>query len=550
MSGLRHSRFSPHLVAGEQLDRLYVGRGGLVDQLVADLVSAVGTGGARYELLVGPRGAGKSHLSALVRHRLAKALVDDAIIVALDEEEHVGSLVGLLARLLRRFPDEPGLPSTSDQERALRGFPRGEAVERAVGLMEARLGARALVIFLENLDQLFEDIGREGQQRLRSVLQTHPRWSIVATSRTLAPAFTKPQQPFFHTFAPHVLEPLGAEACRDQLLRLAQADGKTELATFLATQTGLARVHAIHHFTGGNPRAMALVYPYLTREKLDDLVGAFYDLSEELTPYFQEQMARLATGQRPVLEALAENWRPMSPSELAERLYETQATISMQLKRLKDDRLVTSLAVGRERFYEIADPLHRLARAMKRPDRIGEVLARFLRFWYAEPELDRLLERPFPSSRDAHPHMPSLLLADSAVSAPTLVDQLSDVPPNLTAASASLSVLVRRPGDALMLAFPSGAPHAWRVPAALAANVRLGAAAARSPETLTQLNRLDAFFNLGDSIAIGRAIAALPTTTVPWARLAAEERAVARQILERGYATDLLARVPDEPTTG
>lgn len=416
MSAPRHSRFSPHLVSGDDLDALLVGRDAIAGRLLADLVSAVRTGGARYELLVGPRGAGKSHLSALLRYRLERALSGEAIVVALDEEEHVGSLLGMLARLLRRFPAEEGLPGTADQEQALRGVPRGEAVTRAVTMMEARLEGRALVIFLENLDQLFEDVGREGQQRLRSILQTHPRWSVVATSRTLTPAFTKPQQPFFHTFSPHALAPLTPVECRDQLLRLARIDRKADLAAFLATPTGLARVTAIHHFTGGNPRAMALVYPYLTREKLDELVEAFYGLSEELTPYFQEQMARLASGQRPVLEALAENWRPMSPSELSERLFETPATISVQLKRLRDDRLVTALAVGRERFYEIAEPLHRLARAMKRPDRIGEVLARFLRFWYTEPELDEMLDAA-PEHRDVRGHLDGLRAAEGEESA-------------------------------------------------------------------------------------------------------------------------------------
>ena len=123
---------------------------------------------------------------------------------------------------------------------------------------------------------------------------------------------------------------------------------------------------------------------------LDDLIEAFYDLSDELTPYFQEQMTRLAPGQRPIVEALAENWRPMSPSELADALFMTPATVSAQLKRLRDDRIVSAIAVGRERFYEIAEPLHRLARAMKRTDAVGETLARFLVHWHERDELGQI----------------------------------------------------------------------------------------------------------------------------------------------------------------
>jgi DNA-binding transcriptional ArsR family regulator len=379
-------------VPHEALRQALVGRALLLERLVADFAASVHEGGARYVVVVGPRGSGKSHLTALVRATLRERLGGAAIVVALDEEEHVASLVDLFARVLRAFPDEPDLPTPAVQLQALRRGSADEAVERAVGMIEARLGERPLILSFENADHLFDDLGRTSLQVLRRVLQTHPRWSVLATSRTLGPAFLKPQQPFFNTFAAEVLGPFSPEDCREQLARLADLDGVADLAGFLRTPVGLARVRAIHHFTGGNPRAMALVYPYLSRSRLDALIDAFYDLADELTPYFQEQMARLAPGQRPIIEALAENWRPMSPSEIADRLFLSQQVVSAQLKRLREDRVVGALAVGRERFYEIAEPLHRLARAMKRTDGVGEALARFLRHWHDPAGLDRALD--------------------------------------------------------------------------------------------------------------------------------------------------------------
>ena len=367
----RHSRFSPNLVPVEALEQAFVGRGAQLARLVEDVASGVEEGGARYLLLVGPRGAGKSHFSALLCARVRRRVGDAAVVVALDEEEHVGSLLDLLARLLRAFPSVAGVPEPRVQLQAVRGLGHEEAVERVVGMIEARLDGRSLVLAFENADQLFADLGRQPVQVLRRILQSHPGWSVVATSRTVSAAFQEARQPFFQTFAVHPLLPLTPEECRDQLARLADLDEKADLAEYLRTSRGLDRVRAVHHFTGGSPRAMALLYPYLDRARLDDLIEAFYDLSDELTPYFQEQMTRLAPGQRPIVEALAENWRPMSPSELADALFMTPATVSAQLKRLRDDRIVSAIAVGRERFYEIAEPLHRLARAMKRTDEIG-----------------------------------------------------------------------------------------------------------------------------------------------------------------------------------
>ncbi len=505
MSGPRHSRYSPHLVAPADLERLFVGRDDLLARLVNDVRDSVADGSGRYVLIVGPRGAGKSHLSALLRARLSAALGETAVLVALDEEENVGSLVDLLARVLRKFPVESALPSAQTQLQALRRLPHHEAEERAVGLMEARLRERAFVLSLENTDQIFDDLGRDGQQRLRTVLQAHPHWSVVATSRTLGPAFLRPQSPFFNTFAVHTLAPLDPVGCRDLLARLADMDGRDDLAEFLRTSTGLARVRAIHHFAGGNPRAMALLHPYLTQERLGELIGAFYDLSDELTPYFREQMARLPSGQRPILEALAENWRPMSPSELADALFQTPATVSVQLKRLREDRLVVAMSVGRERFYEIAEPLHRLAWAMKRRDGAGEAFARFLRHWHAMSEMEGLsADNLVANGRDALPSDPQGpegflgTLADGS-RMPLLA---ADV-----AGSSTMKVTVRN-------------------------------------NLLAVLGRIEAA--LGHEPSITSAIRALPHDTTQYARLAEAERRAVQDVLGRFGASDTLAALPAE----
>ena len=52
-----------------------------------------------------------------------------------------------------------------------------------------------------------------------------------------------------------------------------------------------------------------------------------------------------------------------------------------------------SIGVGRERFYEVSEPLFRLARAMKRPDQVVQVLIRFVRAWYLRHELEDLASR-------------------------------------------------------------------------------------------------------------------------------------------------------------
>lgn len=392
MSGPRSSRFSPRLVAADRLEALFCSppRERLVQQMVEDVLATRDAGGGRYEVVVAPRGAGKSHLIALVEARLrAHPRRGDLVLATLAEEEHPSNYVDLLARMLASLPTEPGLPSPVEQVAQLRRTPRAEqegAVER---MLRARMGERPVCLVLENLDRVFRAIGEPGQQRLRALLQAAGRWSVVATSCTYREPFKGPRAPFFQMFTRVPLPEFTDEDAFQMILKLAREHGDRALEAQLLALGGRARIAAMRVLLGGNPRAMAILFPFLRHRELDDLEGTFFDLSEELTPYFQDAMSRLPEGQRSYLELLAGNWYPMSVSELADATFSTPQTASGQLRYLRMDQHVISNTVGRESFYEVAEPLYRLALCMKRPDRAPAALARFLASWLERQELEQ-----------------------------------------------------------------------------------------------------------------------------------------------------------------
>jgi DNA-binding transcriptional ArsR family regulator len=359
--------------------------------MVSSIVAAVTTGQARFDLVLGPRGAGKSHLLGLIEGRLRKALEGSALVAGLPEELHPSSLVHLLAELLRALPADPEAGLLARQLAILAEYPPAEARDRAVGMIRAQLRGLPLVIIIENLEIVFAAIGREGQHQLRSILQTERNWSIVATSRSLSPAFSKESEPFYGTFIPRTLEPLSAEGCRAQLVRLAHASGRQELARELDTPVGLARVQTLRHVLGSYPRAMAFIFPHLHHDEPEMVERALHELAEELTPYFQEQMGRLSPGQRPIAELLAEHWTPPSVSEIARATFNTPATTSTHLKHLRADAIVRSEKLGREHFYEIVDPMFRIARAMKRNEIRATTFLRVLQGWYEFRGMDTSL---------------------------------------------------------------------------------------------------------------------------------------------------------------
>ncbi|MFH1463318.1 MAG: hypothetical protein ABIO70_02925 [Pseudomonadota bacterium] len=380
----RSSRYSPRSLASEDLEALLVGREVLASSIVAGFKGSILEGSARFELLVGPRGAGKSHLIGVLQHRLESdaEMAERCVVASLDEEEHVASLLDLLARVLAALPARSGEPDPRQQAAGLRTSPGIEGERRAVAMIRGQLEGRALLVITENFDRTLDALGRAGQARLRALLQTEGRWSLLASTQRVTESLRRSDHPFFHTFQERLVPPLDPLQCRELLRRLARLHGCQELVEALSSGRGLARVRAIHHLVGGSPRAMALIFPYLEDVSLDALERSFYALADELTPYFQQQMTARSPAQQPILERLSENWRPLSVTEIAQATFTSPQSTSGQLKKLSVDGLVQRLSLGRESFYEIADPLWRIARSMKRPDLAPSAFLRFLALWH------------------------------------------------------------------------------------------------------------------------------------------------------------------------
>ena len=529
------SVFSPHSVEPERLEQLFIGRDRLLGELLDDLGRTVQSGSGRYEALVGPRGIGKSHVMALLKHRIGldDRLAPRVAMAWLGEEEHVNSLVALLARVLGAL--DSGSTDTSDQVVRLRRTPASDQEELAVSMLEQQTGDRALVLMVENLDDLLDALGRQAQQKLRNLLQSHPSWNVVATSCTWSAALANKGSPLYGSFVRRSLEPLTAELCHSMLVRLAQVHGHDDFLAELRGPRGMPRIRAIHHVVGGAPRAMAQLYPHLQRRTLEDLEGAFFELAEELTPYLQEQMRRRPAGQRPVLEALAESWRPLSVGELAERTFNTHQTTSGYLRYLNQDRLVLRYGVGREAFYSLAEPLFRIARSMKRPDGLAEAFVRCVAGWFTEEEVEQPLQG-----------LPGLGVGDSTDGREddgglsglrALAVWLSLLRTARADPAPWLPVLVSRSTGAL----PS---------AALLEASRLLPHPTQLAELAELLERLQALPEGPGDLAMPLALTQLPRSPRAFGRLAPPERALVRDAirLHHGPGCHWLRDLPPEPS--
>ena len=394
---LSSSRYSPGNMDRESLETLFVGRRDVMDDVLTRAAGSIEASQKHYLLLVGPRGSGKTHFLALAHHRLmdrieAAGAADRVAVALLKEEEWgVASYLDLIVRILRALADEsPELEDAITDVYATFAKDPAGAEALATRLLRGHTRGKTLLLLCENLVDLFEGLGDEGQKRWRAAIQQDGNWAIVATTPQLFSALTLQENPFFGFFTIRMLERINLDTGIELLAKKAIHEGKADLAEFLRTPIGRARVRAIHHLAAGNHRAYVVLFDFLDKESLDDLVGPFMHMVDDLTPYYQDRMRQLAPAQRKILEYLCLEGRPVTVKDIATPCLMSQQTAAKQIGELENAGFVARTRSGRNTFCELSEPLMRICIEVK-DNNAGHfrLFVEFLRHWFTARELQQ-----------------------------------------------------------------------------------------------------------------------------------------------------------------
>ncbi|MES2246701.1 MAG: hypothetical protein V4645_05455 [Pseudomonadota bacterium] len=389
------SHFTPSMMPPETLQQMLVQRQPLIDACYDDVVHSVKTSAKHHYLFVGPRGIGKTHLISLLYHRLSTSTEIRAhgLIAWMREEEWgVTSFFELVLRMLRTLDQKSPELGIAARTAPLYELTLKQAEAQGTSLLLEVLGDKTLVVLLENLDDLFDQLGDAGQRQFRAFIQNHPQLVLVATTPALFAGVSLQKSPFYGFFDIQALHEFSLQDVVDLLKRIAVERGDSALAEFIDTPEGHARIRAVHHLAEGNPRIYVIFAQFLSREALDELVQAVMHTLDELTPYYQARMKELSGQQRKIVEYLV-NYRGAAPvKQIAKACFITHQTCSGQLKQLREKRYVRSIEQGRESYYELTEPLMRLCMEVKqqRGEPIG-LFVEILRIWYTEAELHEWL---------------------------------------------------------------------------------------------------------------------------------------------------------------
>jgi tetratricopeptide (TPR) repeat protein len=415
------SNFTPSIMAPQVLEDILVQRHELVADLVDRIALSITTDNKHFPLLIGARGMGKTHLVSIVYNRIQQRedLRERVMIGWLREEEWgISSWLDLVVRIFRsigeEYPDTEVSSIAINNITTLQSHSPTEAEVLAESLLAELVGKKTLFLIIENLDDVFDGLGTNGQQRLRAFLQEYKCCTILATTPVLFNGITNGDQAFYGWFTPFHLQPFTHENAIELLTNIAEQSGDKELANFLHTPAGSARVRAAHRLAGGNPRVYTLFAQLITKQDLDSLVGAFMKMLDDLMPYYQSRMAMLSPQQRKIVAYLVDNTEAVIVKDIATWCFATPQTISSQLKDLKGKGYVVSSSVGKESYYELTEVLMRLCLEVKKyRGKEVESLVEMIRIWYRPEEIEAQFDRLSSLGNSAHARYYQLALEDS-----------------------------------------------------------------------------------------------------------------------------------------
>ncbi|MCH7668999.1 MAG: tetratricopeptide repeat protein, partial [Acidobacteria bacterium] len=422
-------KYNPSILSHQVLEDLFVGsdRERILQDIVDRASGAASSDERNHTLLVGRRGSGKSHLIALAYYRIGDLVTDESRSLQRSWLPEDPLTIHSYTEFLRQIA-QGLLRSSGSEEQSFRGK-NYETTE--AWLTRRAVDAGTIVVFVENIDQILDTMGDLGQQRFRHYLQTTESLLIVASTTTLSRDLTRQDSPFFGFFTTSNLAPFDEHTASEMLTAIAEASGQTATADFVRTETGIARLRAIEHLAGGQPRMWATFGQTLTPADLDELVNTLLTQFDELTPYYQEQLARLSPLQRRIVGTLAQADRPLTIDSLARELEDTSQTVSKAVNLLHKskgwvqpcDTNLTQLIDGRRTYYELAEPLARIIFQFK--ESRGEpikLVVDFIKLWFDPDEIG-----VFPGSRN-ETISGYLLLAGQGDAATTLVRQFRGLP--------------------------------------------------------------------------------------------------------------------------
>lgn len=382
-------KYNPGFLTDDEIVASFCVRETEFELLVDALRECTGSAN-QHQLVIGPRGSGKTSLLLRVAAEVRRdaELASRCLPIVFAEESYEVATAGefwleCLSHLAGQAPrrdDDPDLQRTVDELRASRDDQL--LADQCLGALLdfADRHNKRLLLLVENLNALFRDMSdHDAGWKLRKVLQTEPRIILFASATSRFEEIDNPDRALYDLFQVRKLRPLDTEQC------------SILWETVAGRQPARPTVRSLQILTGGNPRLIAIVARFGAGLSFRELMSDLLDLVDDHTEYFRSHLESLPAQERRVYLALATLWKPATTREIADQARLDTNTCSAQLARLTE-RGVVQVAGGtlKRKHYYVTERLYNIYYLLRRrhgPDPLVEALIQFMASYYSPNEL-------------------------------------------------------------------------------------------------------------------------------------------------------------------
>jgi Flp pilus assembly protein TadD len=377
------------------LEKMLFGRRDTADWLEKIALLFAESGKVTHSLLIGNRGMGKSHLMSVLYHRLMHhEIVRKNVVIAYLEEDPYGiaDYLDLLRRIIKAIAQKEQSPAAKqrllDAHQTLISTEPKQRIVTAQHILLEHLARRRMLLLVENLNQIFEALGEEGQSRWRDFLQTHDNTMICATSQAIFSDVQHRESPFFAFFHLTYLQKLHYPEAHDLLLAMAEAQKNTELIAYVDTPEGEAKLRAIFELTEGNHRLLVAFFDFFMAEFRAELSKSFLRTIDQMKPYYESFLKQLPPQQQKIVQFLVQERIPQPGRTIANNCFLPINALSKQMSELQRLGYVQNTRQGRDAYYEITEPMLRMClESNENTDGILSIFVDFLGSLYSAQDL-------------------------------------------------------------------------------------------------------------------------------------------------------------------
>lgn len=400
--------YNPQRQTTELTERLFVVRQKQFESLMENLNDETPDSIPQHHLILAQRGMGKTTMLKRIEVELHKEQYRQKFIPVLFPEEQYGlsNLTKFWLNCLDAVADALDIEKYNKDEinnidehikelmHVKKTNDLNEKLYRYLMFICKQLGRRP-VLLIDNIGLVFNRLSKQEQHVLRGYISEKSCPIFISAGVAMAGySDTKEhvidyKAPFYDFFQIHYLKKMSME----EFLVLIQNLANVTQTNISITSKELPRLQSLLQLTGGNPRTSVMLFKLLVKGFSAEIVDDLEALLDEITPLYKARFEELPAQQQIILDAIAQNWNPMSLKRIAEETRFENNQLSPQLKRLIEEGwLETTKAENAkgnaysipERFFSI---YHIMRNGSRRSKKQIIYLSRFLECFYGKKHL-------------------------------------------------------------------------------------------------------------------------------------------------------------------